>query len=155
MLGKAISPTENKVRATELRLLDLSRLLGTDSLEIRAEDGITGVWVERLTLESPDAGALLITLGASLTDLERRSLYERARTAFGSNSPIGKPGWRVIDAVLRVFFAPGRTGPGNKGMPIELKLPNRTNLRSLSDEKRAAFEALLDRWGLYAPSYER
>ena len=56
MLGNAISPTEITARATELRLLDLSRLLGNDPLEVRAEDGITGVWVERLTVEKLGCG---------------------------------------------------------------------------------------------------
>jgi hypothetical protein len=122
MLGKAISFTENKVQAIELRLLNLSRFLGDEPLEIKAEDGITRVWVERLTLESSNAGGLVITLTAGFTERDSRSLNERARDAFGSNSPLSQPDCRVIEVRLRVFFASGKTHSRSKGMPLDLKL---------------------------------
>ena len=105
--------------------------------------------IERLRLAGPHSDGFMVTLetGGGLTD--DGSIHEQARCLLGPGAPIGRPGWRVISAGLRVTFAPEAGAKRRKSVRVELALPNRTNLRDQTERHRLIGGKLLERWGLY------
>ena len=55
-----------------------------------------------------------------------------------------------LAAKLRVVFEPERKGRAEKRVMVELKAPDRSNLRDQTERHRLIAETLLARWGLYA-----
>ena len=77
-------------------------------------------------------------------------LYTCAARWFGRYGPPGGRGWRVLSAKLRVVFEPERKGRAEKRVIVELKAPDRSNLRDQTERHHLIAETLLARWGLYA-----
>jgi len=136
-------------RPIEMRLLDLSSLSSPCTFAIRAEDDVIAVEVERLRLASPDGDGFMVTVEAKNGAGDEDAIQERARRNFGPRGPLGKPGWTVVAASLRVRFAPEAESTRSKSIRVELTLPNRTNLRDQTERHRLIADVLLEHWGLY------
>ena len=84
-------------------------------------------------------------------------LYACAARWFGRYGPPGGHGWRVLAAKLRVVFEPEKGGRAEKRVMVELKAPDRSNLRDQTERHRLIAETLLARWYLstwrIAPSW--
>lgn len=141
---------EDNVAPVKRRAVDLARLHEDRTFEIRAEDGVEAVKIERLKLLGPQGSGFAVTLEASASIIEDATIHELARSTFGTGSPIGRRGWRIVQASLRVVFAPVDGERKRKAVKVELGLPNRTNLRNQTERHRLIANTLLERWGLYA-----
>ena len=76
-------------------------------------------------------------------------LYACAARWFGQYGPPSGSGWRVLSAKLRVVFEPEKESRAEKRVIVELKVPDRSNLRDQTEQHHLIAETLLARWGLY------
>lgn len=139
-----------EARLRTRRRLDLDRLRQPVAFPLLPEDRVLRTSVECLWLAAPDAGGGLVMIErkAAEGDLPD-SLHASVRRWFGSLSPLDRPGWRVIAARIRLVFEGEGRSRREKSVAIELKDPDRLNLRDQARAHRLIAERLLERWGLY------
>ena len=104
--------------------------------------------VERLTLIDQAEG-LIVMLAVASGVVDTGALHERATRAFAERSPLGRGGWRIIGADIRVTFAPETENGRPKRVLVKLGLPNKSNLRDQTERHRVIARKLMSRWGLY------
>jgi hypothetical protein len=100
-------------------------------------------------LAPPDGAGGLIMVEVKQA-LEAGDLYASIERWFGERLFAFSRGWRVVAVRIRVVFEPDGKGKREKAVGVELKLPDRTNLRDQTRQHRLIGETLLDRWGVYA-----
>lgn len=132
-----------------MRRLGLQRLARPTPLDIRAEDGVVAAEVDRLTMVD-SSESLTVTLASREGVIDEDDLHGRARADFADRSPIGRPGWRIVSASIRVVFAPDGPDKRPKTVRVTLSSPNRSNLRDQTERHRLIAGTLMKRWGLYA-----
>ncbi len=160
-----------------LRDLFISTLIGTDvpvcaitrpdicfeplqssmpRFDIEPHDRVDAVSVERIRLKSNDAGGFTVTLEAKQPrgTCDQDLLHARSADAFSDLNPIGRPGWRIDHARLRVRFKPDGKQK-EKAVAFDLYAPNRSNLRAQKEEHRIVINDLLNRWGFYRSSNDQ
>lgn len=78
-------------------------------------------------------------------------IYDFLDYRFGDRSPLRAPGWKIVGATIKIVREPeGGTGR-KKTLTIDLGSPNRTTLRSKTNEDREFANMLMERWGILQP----
>ena len=139
------SDSKVDIETSQTKNFNLSRLLEDKPLEVQSSDQITKVNIEKLTLSSISSKGFIITVR---TRRINSSLYNLSEKHFYANSPFKKSLWKVEEVGLRIEFKP-KNNKRAKPVYVELKLPNRSNLRDQTEEHRFITNHLIDRWGLY------
>src|SRR5690606_4829484 len=107
------------------------------------------VHVDKLIVAAPGEKGGLVTLERRSSDPSAGDVYDAAREWLEGRNPIGRPGWRIIHARLRVAFHPEREGARAKVVAVEFTSPNRSNLRDQTEAHRLIAHTLVTRWNLY------
>ena len=131
------------------RALSLDKLKTRPMFAILPEDRVQRVDVERLCLRAPGATGGLVTIDRRNTD-GGEDLYACAEHWFGAKGLPGSIGWQILAASLRIAFEPDQESRHEKRILVELKAPDRSNLREQTKRHRLIADTLLRRWGLYA-----
>jgi hypothetical protein len=139
-----------KLKLRPRRKLKLDKLKADPAFAIGLEDRIRRVGVETLWLTAPDPGGGLVMIESKQTaNGNSQDLYAAAANWFGRPGLPNKAGWHVTAAKLRIVFEPEGKAKREKSVAVELRHPDRTNLRDQTHHHRKIADTLLDRWGLY------
>lgn len=131
------------------RNIAMHRFASRPGFPLRAEDRVTRVHVDRLALTAPAADGGFVLLERKSPNGSAGDVYDAAAEWFSRHNPVGRRGWKVRSARLRVAFAPEREGARAKVVLVELTHPNRSNLRDQTEAHRLIAHTLMERWGLY------
>ncbi|MEQ8817855.1 MAG: hypothetical protein RLO51_16255 [Thalassobaculum sp.] len=142
-----------KTAARPRRTLALDMLKVRQSFEVRPGDRVRTVEMVSLKLGAPDRGSIVtFETPARSTNPANGDFYERAGRVLGPRGPLSWQGWRVLAAKIRITFEPEASKKREKRVAVELKVPDRTNLRDQIELHRRIADQLLSRWGLYEGS---
>ncbi|MDF2235760.1 hypothetical protein P2H44_24670 [Albimonas sp. CAU 1670] len=154
-IARAFSETmlasDAPIEPVRARRLELQRLASGRPLALKPEDGVQSAEVERVTLINPTS-SMSVTLAMRAGPTDDGSLRDRSSDAFEAHSPMGRIGWRVVAASIRVIFEPEQPGRRPKAVLVSLSAPNRSNLRDHTQRHQFIAGTLMERWGLYDPS---
>lgn len=129
------------------RTLALEKLKTQTVFALTPEDGVRQVEIIGLTLGAPDFGSIVThELGTGTAGQAAGDFNSRAHREIGN---ILRGPWRVLAAKIRITFEPEKEKARRKRVTLELRAPDRTNLRDQLEHHRRIADALLDRWGLY------
>jgi hypothetical protein len=130
------------------RTLALDRLKAPLAFPLIPEDCVERVEIIGLYLGSPDFRS---TVSHDLKPDSVRGgaedFHARAERDIGG---LLRGPWRVLAGKVRITFLPERPKARRKSVTLELKLPDRTNLRDQIEHHRRIADVMLERWGLYA-----
>lgn len=79
----------------------------------------------------------------------KESVYDYLANEFGEHSPLQSFNWRLTGATIRVERKPVSGKGRNRNIVVDLKEPNRTNIRNRTDEDREFITVLFDRWKIF------
>jgi hypothetical protein len=135
----------DKLTPIDVRSFALDRLKRPMEFPTDPADGVKSVRVTLLRLRNMVGGYGRVTI--EIDDSDRIDIYAASAAWFGDSDPLQRPEWRVIVANLKIVFAetPGRR---DKTITVELRAPNRSNLREQIQHHQIVSEKYLSRWGL-------
>ena len=79
------------------------------------------------------------------------TIFEFLKQDFGDQSPLRKPGWNINGATIRIVRSPVSGKGRKKTITVDLKFPNRTNIRNRTEEDREFIMKLFERWRIFLP----
>ena len=130
------------------RDIDFSKFAGEPDLPLLAGDPVEHVAVDEIRFSLPDSGGALVTFERPYSAADRSNIYRDARGWPEVCSPENMSQWEIVAVRLRFLFkGQGKSKPHLR--TLELKNPNRTNLREKSDSDHAIMYELLERWGVF------
>ena len=129
-----------------LRQYDLSSLKVPRRFPTDPEDGISHISVMNLALyhEKIPHASFIVNLNhrCELTP------YEYSEQGLDGQGPLGRPEFKIFQAVLSVHFRPDRHNRSGKSIPLKLTLPNGCDLKGKTEKERLICGKYLPRWGL-------
>ena len=111
-------------------------------------DGIASVKLTMLRLALMGARYERVTIEVDPSD--RADLCARSAQWFGDADPMRWPEWSVTHATLRIVFHPEPGKTRKTTVPIQLRIPNGSNLRDQTQRHQIISQKYLARWGLIA-----
>ena len=116
-------------------------------LPLNVDVPVEHVAVDEIRYSLPDSSNALITFEKPYSAKDRTSVCD-ARDRPEVTSPEDMHSWKIVTVRLRFLFK--ETGEIKQRIrTVELKSPNRTNLREKSDTDHATMYRLLERWSIF------
>jgi hypothetical protein len=128
------------------RRFTLNGLKSPQEFTFDATDGIRSVNLFVLRLASIGARGARVTIDIDASD--RRSIYTVSEEAFGGANLLRQFEWQVIQAKMRIVFYPEPGSTRDKNVTIDLRTPNKSNLREQNRYHHMVSQKYLARWGL-------
>ncbi len=132
--------------ATPTREIDFARLRQERNFTTEEADRIERYEVSELVLSGAS--------GRKATFEQRNpdeTVYAFLTNEFGDRSPLRSFAWHLIGATIRIVRSPADGKGRKRTIVIDLKSPNRTNIRNRTEEDREFINMLFERWNLFLP----
>ena len=139
---------KGRIHPVSTRRFALERLRRSMAFESDPADGIASVKLTMLRLALMGARYERVTIEVDPSD--RADLCARSAQWFGDADPMRWPEWSVTHATLRIVFHPEPGKTRKTTVPIQLRIPNGSNLRDQTQRHQIISQKYLARWGLIA-----
>lgn len=144
---QAFLPPDVEIIRLVNRDIDFTKFSGEPEFPLQADSLVEDVAVDEIRYSLPDSGGALITFEKPYSASERTNIYNAARGWPQICPPEKMSGWEIVAVRLRFLFK--GDGRIRRVRTLELKKPNRSNLREKSDSDHAVMHNLLERWRVF------
>lgn len=131
------------------RDIDFSLFGREPGFPLQATDPVEDVAVDEIRFSLPDSGGALVTLEQPYGAASPSNIYRDCSRWPEVSPPERMSSWEVVAVRLRFLFKGDANSKKRRLRTVELKAPNRTNLREKSDADHAVMYELLERWGVF------
>ena len=136
------------------RQIDFKLFKSKSPIVVDPDDPVPGCLVDEIRLVPPGFEVGLVTLEAKRKSQQPCDICASSSAWFGSSSPMGKDGWRIIGVGVRLTLRPDRSGKSGRIVTIELKSPLGTSLREKIESDHAVAEELFRCWKIFGLDVE-
>jgi hypothetical protein len=143
---------KDRIQPVTARRFTLNRLKQLHEFPTDSADGIKTVktFLLRLASQSSRNG----TISVETDPADRTDLHTSCAEWFGDADPLQRFEWQVIQAKLRIVFQPEPGSTRQKSVTIDLRAPNRSNLKEQIRRHQLVSRKYLARWGLVVETEE-